>query len=151
MSRGRQYIEFEGLFFGRRTGNLKYAPGRAMSAHHAAALVIGRRALGFGERLVCMLHGTLDCPARNRPRHVWRRWRGMRRRPRGRVPTHPPAPRGRRLDTNGTGRAKARASAAEGLPRYGKPSHGGRTRSGQPLARDAVVRAVTASAVTADT
>ena len=63
-------------------GRTKYARGRAMSAHHAAALVIGRRALGYGERLAAMDGSILDGPARNRPRGEWRRWRGVRRLPR---------------------------------------------------------------------
>lgn len=61
-------------------GRMKYAVGRAMTRHEAAALVIARRAQGFGERLVCMLDGTLDAPGRMRPRYVYSRWRGVRRR-----------------------------------------------------------------------
>ena len=60
-------------------GRMKYARGRAMSAHHAAALVIGRRAQGHDERFVAMDGSILDGPARNRPRSEWRRWRGTRR------------------------------------------------------------------------
>lgn len=59
-------------------GEIKYAHGRAMSRHHAAALVIGRRALGMEERLVCMDGTALDGPARNRPRHRWSRWQEAR-------------------------------------------------------------------------
>jgi IS605 OrfB family transposase len=61
-------------------GRTKYARCRAMSAHEAAALVIGRRALGFGERLVDMHGVTLDSPGRMSPRHVPGRWRGVGRR-----------------------------------------------------------------------
>ena len=60
-------------------GRTKYARGRAMSTHHAAALVIGRAAQGYGERLVTMDGTALDAPARKRPRTERRRWRGVRR------------------------------------------------------------------------
>ena len=63
-------------------GKMKYAACRAMSPHHAAALVIGRAALGYGERLVCMDGTDLVSPARMRPRTDRRRWRGVRRLPR---------------------------------------------------------------------
>ncbi len=59
-------------------GGKKYAPWRGFTRHHAAALVIGRRALGFGERLVCMDGGTLGGPGRSLPRHVPSRWRGVK-------------------------------------------------------------------------
>lgn len=58
-------------------GRTKYAPWRGLSVHHAAALVIGRRALGSGERLVCMDGVTLGGPGRNLPRHVPSRWRAV--------------------------------------------------------------------------
>jgi len=60
-------------------GRMKYARGRAMSPHHAAALVIGRVAQGYGERLVSMDGTALDAPARMRPRTERHRWRGVRR------------------------------------------------------------------------
>ena len=60
-------------------GRTKYARSRAMSTHHAAALVIGRAAQGHGERLVTMDGTALDAPARMRPRTERRRWRGVRR------------------------------------------------------------------------
>lgn len=59
-------------------GALKYSIGHAMSRHHAAALVIGRRALGMGERFVCMGAGALTGPGRNQSRHVASRWRGAK-------------------------------------------------------------------------
>jgi IS605 OrfB family transposase len=59
-------------------GGMKYARWRGFSRHHAAALVIGRRALGYGERLVCMDGVTLEGPGRNLPRHVPARWRNAR-------------------------------------------------------------------------
>jgi IS605 OrfB family transposase len=59
-------------------GGLKYARGRAMSRHHTAALVIARRAQGFGERFVCMAHTPLRGPGRNQRRHRWTRWRDAR-------------------------------------------------------------------------
>jgi IS605 OrfB family transposase len=58
-------------------GGKKYARWRGLTRHHAAALVIGRRALGFGERFVCMDGVTLGGPGRNRPRHVLARWRSV--------------------------------------------------------------------------
>ncbi|CAH2603355.1 transposase [Rhodovastum atsumiense] len=60
-------------------GRWKYAKCRGMSAHHAAALCIGRKALGHGERLVSMDGTALDSPARMSPRAERRRWRGVRR------------------------------------------------------------------------
>ena len=59
-------------------GGIKYARGRAMSRHHAGALVIARRAQGFGERFVCMAHTPLRGPGRNQRRHRWVRWRNAR-------------------------------------------------------------------------
>jgi IS605 OrfB family transposase len=63
-------------------GRVKYAKCRAMSVHHAAALAIGRLAIGYGERFVAMDGAVLDGPARNRPRGERRRWRSVRRLPR---------------------------------------------------------------------
>ena len=60
-------------------GRVRYARCRAMSPHHAAALVIGRAAMGFGERLACQDGTALDAPGRMRPRTERRRWRGVRR------------------------------------------------------------------------
>lgn len=124
-------------------GKMKYAPGRAMSAHHAAALVIARRAMGFGELFVCMLHGTLDGPGRIRPRHVWSRWRGARRR---RLREEASVSARTAASEIGSKRRRAqpqrlRASAAEGSSRYGKSSHGGRTISGRSSAGNAVAPA----------
>jgi IS605 OrfB family transposase len=59
-------------------GGKKYAPWRGLTRHHAAALVMGRRALGFGERFVCMDGVTLEGPGRNLSRHVPSRWRHAR-------------------------------------------------------------------------
>jgi IS605 OrfB family transposase len=59
-------------------GVTKYARWRGLSRHHAAGFVIGRRALGFGERLVCMDGSALDAPGRMRSRHAASRWRGVR-------------------------------------------------------------------------
>jgi IS605 OrfB family transposase len=63
-------------------GKTKYATGRAMSTHHAAALVIGRAAMGFGEKFVAMDGSALTSPARMRPRTERKRWRMIRRLPR---------------------------------------------------------------------
>jgi hypothetical protein len=64
-------------------GEKKYARGMNLTRHHAAALVLGRRAMGYGERLVCTRGGARISAAQHEPRHVGRRWRGARpRRPR---------------------------------------------------------------------
>ena len=55
-------------------GQYTFADRYGMSRHNAAALVIGRRALGFSESLPNQLHGTLPLSARNRGRHVWSKW-----------------------------------------------------------------------------
>ena len=52
-------------------GQYKFANRYGMSGHNAAALVIGRRHIGFRESLPSQLHGTLPLPVRNRGRHVW--------------------------------------------------------------------------------
>lgn len=62
-------------------GRAKYAGRRGLTVHMAAALVIGRRALGYGERLVRSDGVPLDAPARMRPRIEGRRWRGVRKAP----------------------------------------------------------------------
>ena len=55
-------------------GQYKFKDRYGMSAHNAAALVIGRRSLGFGETLPNQLHFTLPLSVRNRSRHVWSKW-----------------------------------------------------------------------------
>lgn len=45
-----------------------------MSEHHAAALAIGRRAMGLRETLPRQLRVTLSLSVRNRGRHVWSQW-----------------------------------------------------------------------------
>ena len=60
-------------------GRMKYARCRAMGAHHAAALAIGRAAQGHGERLVSMDGSALVSPARMKRRTERKRWRGARR------------------------------------------------------------------------
>jgi hypothetical protein len=66
-------------------GEKKYARGLNLTRHHAAALVLARRAMGYGERLVCTRRGALVSAAQHEPRHVWRQWRDARpRRPRER-------------------------------------------------------------------
>lgn len=98
-------------------GRLKYALGHAMSRHHAAALAIGRRALGMGERFVCMGAGALAGPGRNRRRRAASRWRGAKL---GRTPAaHGPGV-GRR-------RGHARVGRSEDIP-ADPPS--GRSRPG---------------------
>ena len=55
-------------------GRYKFSGRYGMSGHNAAALVIGRRSIGFRESLPSQLHGTLPLPVRNRGRHVWSKW-----------------------------------------------------------------------------
>jgi len=55
-------------------GRYKFTKRYGISTHNAAALVIGRRYMGFSERLPSQLHGTLPLPVRNRGRHVWSKW-----------------------------------------------------------------------------
>ncbi|MGO9613715.1 MAG: hypothetical protein ACLPX5_11860 [Dissulfurispiraceae bacterium] len=50
-----------------------------MSVHHVVALVIGRRANGFSERMPGQLQVTLPLPVRNRERHVWGKWAAFSR------------------------------------------------------------------------
>lgn len=69
-------------------GAAKFAPGYAMSRHHAAACVIARRALEFSERLsrrttspseagseTVASTNTIPLPVRTRGKHVWTDWR----------------------------------------------------------------------------
>lgn len=55
-------------------GQNKFASRYGLSVHNAAALVIGRRIMGFSETLPSQLHVTLPLPVRNRSRHVWSKW-----------------------------------------------------------------------------
>ncbi len=90
-------------------GRHKYSVSRGMTVHHAAALVIGRAAMGMGERLVRQDGTALDAPGRMRPRTERRRWRGVRGLPReGRKSPH--APRGRGL-------GQRRGVGGDALPR----------------------------------
>jgi hypothetical protein len=54
-------------------GQHKFARRYGISVHNAAALVMGRRFLGFSESLPLQLRSTLPLSARNRGRHVWSR------------------------------------------------------------------------------
>ena len=105
-------------------GRLKYAKGHALSPHGAAALVIGRRAQGMGERFVRMGHGALDGPGRNGSRHAWLRWRGAKPRP---DRTARAARPGRVRDHGGHGRARATATDP---PRRSVERRGAGTGSG---------------------
>ena len=69
-------------------GRVKFAKRYGISIHMAAALCIGRRFLGFSERMPQPRrdvpdgkggHVTLDLPVRNRTRHVWHQWRQLNR------------------------------------------------------------------------
>jgi IS605 OrfB family transposase len=58
-------------------GRYKFQHRYGLSAHTAAALVIGRRSLGFRESLPLQLQGTLPLSVRKRGRHVWRQWAAL--------------------------------------------------------------------------
>ena len=67
-------------------GRVKFAKRYGISTHIAAALCIGRRFLGFSERMPQPHrdvpdgkggHVTLDLPVRNRTRHVWHQWKQL--------------------------------------------------------------------------
>jgi hypothetical protein len=78
-------------------GRGKFADGYGLSVHRAAAAVIARRALNFGEKLRTRSAGTARVlPARNRTRHVWHNWRlwAKARQPRRRLSTQPKGSRG---------------------------------------------------------
>lgn len=60
-------------------GQYKFKDQYGMSRHQAAALVIGRRSMGFGESLPGQLQGTLPLSVRNRGRHVWSKWAALSR------------------------------------------------------------------------
>jgi hypothetical protein len=60
-------------------GQYKFKDRYGMSAHNAAALVIGRRFMGFRETLPGQLQGTLPLSVRNRGRHVWSKWAAVSR------------------------------------------------------------------------
>jgi IS605 OrfB family transposase len=104
-------------------GRKKYARTLAMSAHHAAALVIGRRAMGFGERFVCMDGVALDGPARNRTRHLPSRWRTAHRRLQSTAGASQDASRPRARSVRGT----RRASGSGGDLPLGQPTRRERT------------------------
>jgi IS605 OrfB family transposase len=56
-------------------GREKFAERYGLSSHHAAALVIARRALNLSERPNRHARTARPLPARNRGRHVWAFWR----------------------------------------------------------------------------
>ena len=67
-------------------GRMKFAKRYGLSIHHAAALTIGRRFLGFSEKPPSTTdripdgksgHVTLALPVRNRAKHVWSHWREL--------------------------------------------------------------------------
>lgn len=69
-------------------GRVKFAKRYGISTHMAAAFCIGRRFLGFSERMPQARpdvpdgkggHVTLELPARNRTRHVWFQWKQLNR------------------------------------------------------------------------
>jgi IS605 OrfB family transposase len=69
-------------------GAVNYAQSRGISVHQGAAMAIARRGLGFSEHLTSRIglvparkggHVTFDLPARNRSKHGWSFWSGVRK------------------------------------------------------------------------
>jgi len=68
-------------------GKVNYADKYGVSVHQGAALAIARRGLGFTEKpasagkiiLPDGVHVTFALPARNRAKHVWTQWAGIRK------------------------------------------------------------------------
>jgi IS605 OrfB family transposase len=67
-------------------GQLNFAGRFGISIHQGAAMAIARRGLGFTEKpataeviLPDGVHVTLALPVRNRAKHVWTQWAGIRR------------------------------------------------------------------------
>ena len=116
-------------------GEKKYARGLNLPRHHAAALVLARRAMGYGERLVCTRRGALVSAAQHEPRHVWRRWRDARpRRPReSQTHTAASASGGKRTGAAHPSRARAVASPPAVSTRAGRTSAGAAVPPANPL------------------
>jgi IS605 OrfB family transposase len=69
-------------------GAVNYAQQYGISTHQAAAIAIARRSLGFSEKLTSRnglvpmrngSHVTFTLPVRNREKHVWNYWSGIRK------------------------------------------------------------------------
>ena len=60
-------------------GRFKFGARYGLSAHSAAALVIGRRFMGLREKPPKQLQVTLPLSVRNRGRHVWSIWAAVSR------------------------------------------------------------------------
>jgi IS605 OrfB family transposase len=73
-------------------GQYKFKDRYGMSVHNAAALVIGRRFLGFSESLPCQLQVTLPVSVRNRGRHVWSKWAVVSRKASAALAAHRQSP-----------------------------------------------------------
>lgn len=76
-------------------GQVNYAGRFGISIHQGAALAIARRGLGFSEKPatagVFLLDGvrvTIALPARNRAKHVWTQWAGIRKNLRAALVAH---------------------------------------------------------------
>lgn len=76
-------------------GQINFAGRFGISIHQGAALAIARRGLGFNEKpataeviLPDGVHVTLALPARNRAKHVWAQWAGIRRNLRAALAAH---------------------------------------------------------------
>lgn len=97
-------------------GRYKFSARYGMSAHHAAALIIGRRCTGFGEKLPGQLHVTLPLPARNRGRHVWSKWAAVSRNAKAAPAAHRWPAMSRSLPLPAPARGKARPGILPSAP-----------------------------------
>ena len=106
-------------------GRGKFAAGYGLSAHRAAAGVIARRALHFGEKLRTRSAGTaLALPVRNRARHVWHNWARWAKAQR----TH----RSRSTQPKGS-RTHSPRKTGESIPDPSPPNDLGRAGNAMPL------------------
>ena len=134
---GRHGVELKSVnpAYSSMIGEKKYARGLNLTRHHAAALVLARRAMGYGERLVCTRRGALVSAAQHEPRHVWRRWRDARpRRPRERsTRTAASASGGTRTGAAHRSRACAVVSPPAVSTRAGRTSAGAAVPPANPV------------------
>jgi IS605 OrfB family transposase len=69
-------------------GKYKFKDRYGMSVHNAAAVVIGRRFMGFRETLPSQLQVTLPLSVRNRGMHVWSKWVAVSRKDQAALAAH---------------------------------------------------------------
>ena len=131
------------LPFGGTMASDDFETGTIAAAFGGTTSIVDFAVQGFGERLVCMGHGTLTSAGSMKSRHVWSRWRGVRRRlPAGgnRAVRPPRSVEGKRRkgEASGTGSPES-GSAGPALRTLGRRAE--RTRSGPRQVGDAVALA----------